>query len=183
MRFTSFIAAIGAVVVGVGNIFSSAKAEIVDVYATDTVIEWCVNVEEADGPIKIVAYNDFTKREMALEPGENKGAFENLQEGMPYKLAIMTSGGLGNKTIAETKVKTRLYSSLVTEIKSVSSICTCNIDGCFHFIIDFIDEKGILYDFEATLTIEVRFRRGYSQTADDIGVRSRAYRRQRDVFT
>ncbi|MGN1042646.1 MAG: hypothetical protein ACI4SK_04095, partial [Christensenellales bacterium] len=122
LRFTSFIAAIGAVVVvGVGNIFSSAKAEIVDVYATDTVIEWCVNVEEADGPIKIVAYNDFTKREMALEPGENKGAFENLQEGMPYKLAIMTSGGLGNKTIAETKVKTRLYSSLVTEIKSVSS--------------------------------------------------------------
>lgn len=153
MRIMSFFAAVGAVaVVGVGQLFPTAKAEIVDVYATDSVIEWCVNVEKADGPVKIVAYNDFTEREITLRAGENKGTFENLQEGMPYKLAVKTAGSFGEKTIAETAVSTRLYDSLVTEIKSVSSICTCNVDGYFHFIIDFIDEKGILYDFEATLT-------------------------------
>lgn len=152
--FTSIVA-VAVIGVSAGVPAAGAKAEFLEVWATDTSIGYQIAVEESPKPLKIVAYNDFTRREFDLETGENVGFFLDLQPDMRYIVAIQGNFGFGAQTLSETEVKTdKLRPPLVTEWRGITHECTCNIDGYFRFTMDFIDENGIWSDFEATLTDE-----------------------------
>lgn len=139
-RILSLSASMLAVVTAVsGGLFSStsAKADIIDVYATDTEITWSANVESADGSLTIVAYNDFTHRETALIEGVNEGTFSGLQENMQYKIVIYGKATFGKKVLSERKIRTKKSEDMpVSQRWSIPYELTCHLDGYFRFTTD-----------------------------------------------
>lgn len=59
--------------------------------------------------------------------------------------------GVVARTMAERTVRTEAEAP-VTQLLSVSHECTCNVDGLFHFTMEFVDEGRRWSDFSATLT-------------------------------
>lgn len=139
-RILSLSASMLAVVTAVsGGLFSSttARADIIDVYATDTEITWRANVERADGSLTIVAYNDFTHRETDLIEGVNEGTFSELQENMQYKIVIYGKAAFGKKVLSERKIRTKKSEDMpVSQRWSIPYELTCTLDGCFRFTTD-----------------------------------------------
>lgn len=154
LKLTSFLVSATAVAVVGGTAIApmfSPEASITSLSATDTQIAYSVEVEEGAQGLMLVAYNDFTRREVALTEGVNEGTFEGLKPQMRYTVAVEASG-LGG-TLAEERVTTlSAEEAPVTALYAVSHECTCNVDGCFHFTMDFVDGRGIWSDFSATLT-------------------------------
>ena len=132
---------------------NAAEAQIVDLGATDTVISYTVDVKEMSGPLKLVLYNDFSRREAELFAGENSGKFADLQPDMRYTVAIESGTAFGGIALEKREVSTLSPEEVpVTELVSVSHECTCDVDGLFHFEMEFTDENGWWSAFEATLT-------------------------------
>lgn len=132
---------------------NAAEAQIVDLGATDTVISYTVDVKEVSGPLKLVLYNDFSRREAELFAGENSGKFADLQPDMRYTVAIESGTAFGGIALEKREVSTLSPEEVpVTELVSVSHECTCDVDGLFHFEVEFTDENGWWSAFEATLT-------------------------------
>ena len=127
------------------------SASIKETFVTDTSVEYAVFVEEGEG-LNLVLYNDFTRRSVALKKGENSGLFTNLKEEMDYTLAVVGNFGFGEKKIAKTSVKT--LPPLITEWHGLTHECTCDVDGYFHFNMDFVDENGYWTKFRAWLKDE-----------------------------
>ncbi len=153
---TSFaVAAVAVVAVASSGVFApKGSAEIVDVSVTDTQVAYDVTVEQGEN-LSIVLYNDFTKRQTALEQGENSGVFTGLKPGVSYTLAVVTPAAFGSgKTVAERSVKTELLPPPEPQSvwRGVAHVCTCAVDGYFHFTMDFDDPNGYFTDFSATLT-------------------------------
>lgn len=150
MSSAAVLAIVGAAVVpGIG---ASASAAIEEVWVTDTEIAYYVNVEKAVDSLKIVAYNDFTRRESVLEEGGNEGVFTDLKPGMSYTVALVIDGSFGEQKLSQQVVYTKAEQPpLVTEWRGITHECTCNVDGFFHFTMDFVDENYYWTVFTATL--------------------------------
>lgn len=144
-----------AVVIGAAAILprTAADAQIVQVGATDTVVSYTVDVKEASSSLKLVLYNDFTRREAQLSAGENSGNFEGLQPDMRYILAVESDSAFGGAAVETREVRTLSPDEVpVTALSAVEHECTCDVDGLFHFVMEFTDENGWWSQFEATLT-------------------------------
>ena len=126
------------------------KADFVRVEATDTAIYYEIEVPETETGAVLVAENDFTHREAALSPGVNAGVIDGLRPDMRYTLTVRGQGVVA-RTMAERMVRTEAEAP-VTQLLSVSHECTCNVDGLFHFTMEFVDEGRRWSDFSATLT-------------------------------
>lgn len=151
--FTVALAAVATVAVATTAPSSSVSAEISEYAASNTSISYCVEAETGDRPLKIVLYNDFTRREALLTSGSNAGEFTELHEDMEYTVAVVGNFGFGEKNIDERKIRTLRSDEMpVTAFRSITHECTCDVDGFFHFALDFIDENGFWSDFGATLT-------------------------------
>lgn len=137
-------------VVAVTGASVNVSAEIVSLTVTDTVLCCTVNLD-SDTDASLVVYNDFTRREETLENGENVVEVTGLKADVQYTVAVVYAGSFGETTLIEESVRTDKYPPLVTVLYSVESECTCNVDGYFHFTLDFIDENGYWTDFEAWL--------------------------------
>lgn len=153
--FKGFFAVVVTLVVAVVAVSMSVdvSAQFVSLSVTDTSILYNVNFE-GDKDAQLVVCNDFTRREVALEEGENEGEITGLKPNMKYTVAVVCKSGFVEKTVVEQSVRTDKYaaSALVSEFYSIEHICTCNVDGCFHFTLGFIDENGWWSDFSASLT-------------------------------
>lgn len=152
---TSFAAvAVVAVAVSASGMFADkVSAEIVDVAVTDTAVDYSVNVGEGDG-LSVVLYNDFTRREAELAEGENTGVFTGLKPGVSYTLAVVGPAAFGSeRTVVKRNVKTDILPPVapVSVWYGVTHGCTCSVDGCFHFTMDFDDPNGYFTDFSAKL--------------------------------
>lgn len=152
-RIGTFILGItAAATIGVSAILParSADAQIIELKATDTQITYRVSVSDTD--LRLVVYNDFTRREAELSEGENEGKIEGLQPDMRYTVAVQADYGFGDTSVTEQKIRTLTpEEASVTAMNSVTHECTCNVDGYFHFTMDFVDENGWWSQFEATL--------------------------------
>ena len=129
-----------------GLTFISVKNVIPDPEVITVEVE-----EDAEGLI-IVASNDFTRREASLSGGTNTGSFEGLKPNMSYKITVEQTSAFGGSIAEESVTTLTAEEAPVTALYSVTSECTCNIDGCFHFTMELVDEKGIWSEYEATLT-------------------------------
>lgn len=148
-----FVAVAAVAVVGVVSVSASAdiSAEFVSLEATESAISYTVEVE-GDTDTELVVYNDFTRRTVTLSNGENVGEVTGLVSDMKYTVAVVYDGTFGEKTVIETSIRTDKYAAPVTELYSVEHVCTCNVDGYFHFTLDFSDENGYWSEFAASLT-------------------------------
>lgn len=157
-RITTFLTSATAIAVlgaAVTVPKTSASAEIAEVWATDTQIGYVVNVEEFTDSLKLVVYNDFTRRECELSEGENEGSVEGLKPQMKYTIAVVTHGAFGEQSVSEKTVYTQKeLPPKVTEWRGVTHECTCDVDGYFHFTMDFVDELEIWTVFYAVLIDE-----------------------------
>lgn len=146
----------GAAVVTVsGFVLAPATAPEVSftsLRATDTRIDYTVEVEEDAEGLIIVASNDFTRREASLSGGTNTGSFEGLKPNMSYKITVEQTSAFGGSIAEESVTTLTAEEAPVTALYSVTSECTCNVDGNFRFTMELVDEKGIWSEFEATLT-------------------------------
>lgn len=137
LKLTSFLVSATAVAVVGGTAIApmfSPEASITSLSATDTQIVYSVEVEEGAHGLMLVAYNDFTRREVALTEGVNEGTFEGLKPQMRYTVAVEASG-LGG-TLAEERVTTlSAEEAPVTALYAVSHECTCNVDGMTGIVI------------------------------------------------
>ncbi len=151
---TSAVAVAAVAVVNVGGFMSvDASASIVEYGGEYDRIFYHIEVV-GEGSVKAVLYNDFTERTVELNEGEHAGSFESLKPGLKYTLAVVQEGAFGDKTLIEKVVYTSKVPTYVpkTEWYGVSHECTCNVDGRFHFTMEFVDELGYYSDFKATLT-------------------------------
>ncbi len=99
---TGFLAATMTVTAGAAAIVDKPKAtaEILEYGADYSVAFYHVRVEGQD-ELTLILYNDFTYREVALEEGENPGAFETLQPGLKYTMAVVKKQTFGQATLDE----------------------------------------------------------------------------------
>ena len=124
--------------------------EIVE--ASENNVFYAVDVGDIDN-LEIKIYNDGYEYIVKAEPGMNEGVFEELESDTEYKLAVCDKG----KVVDEVKVKTYEYvESFATAIEdiTVDYECKCNVDGYFHFKINYEDNYGAYYNFEAYLMDE-----------------------------
>lgn len=133
----------------------NVNAEFLSLAATDEAVSYTVNVE-GDKQSELVLYNDFTRREVTLSSGENTGEISGLKPNMKYTVAVVYQSAVGEMTVVKDSVRTEEKRAAaapvpVSAFYSVSHECTCNVDGYFHFTLDFIDENGYWSDFKATL--------------------------------
>lgn len=145
----------GAAVMTVsGFVLAPAAPEVsfTSLRATDTRIDYTVEVEEDAEGLIIVASNDFTRREASLSGGTNTGSFEGLKPNMSYKITVEQTSAFGGSIAEESVTTLTAEEAPVTMLCSVTSECTCNVDGNFRFTMELVDEKGIWSEFEATLT-------------------------------
>ncbi len=152
------LAAVFAVTVAAVAVTSAAnapkgEAAIGSASVTDTTVSYLVEVTEGED-LRVVLYNDFTRREAPLLPGSNEGVFSDLQPAMQYTLAVLGEGAFGETELAARAVRTDALPTAPPALGfyGVWSECTCAIDGCFHFKLDFEDEGGVWTAFSATLT-------------------------------
>lgn len=117
---------------------------------TDTVVRYEV-VVDGEAELSVVLYNDFTRRSAALEDGVNRGEFTGLKPNVQYTVAVVCKAAFGERTLSERRVVTSALPA-VTEWRGISHECTCNVDGYFHFKMDFVDKNNYWSDFTATLT-------------------------------
>ncbi len=150
---TSVVAAVSVLVIAAagGLLPSRARAAIVSAGSTDTAISFDVEVEEDAGELSAVLYNDFTRRVFPLTEGSNSLTAGDLTPGMRYTVAVVRPSALGDLTVDERAVETSLTPP-VTQWLGIEHECTCNVDGYFHFTMDFRDENDRWSDFRATLT-------------------------------
>lgn len=150
---TCVVAAASVVVIAAagGLLPSRAQAAIVSSGSTDTAISFDVNVEEDAGELSAVVYNDFTRRVFPLAEGSNSLTAGDLTPGMRYTVAVVKPSALGEMTVDQRTVETSATPP-VTEWLGIEHECTCNVDGYFHFTMDFRDENNWWSDFRATLT-------------------------------
>lgn len=157
-RITTFLTSAAAIAVlgaAVAVPSTSAKAEIAEVWATDTEIGYVVNVEKFTDSLKLVVYNDFTRRECELSEGDNEGSVEGLKPQMKYTVAVVTHGAFGEQAVSEKTIYTqKMLPPKITEWRGITYECTCDVDGYFHFTMDFVDELGIWKVFYAALIDE-----------------------------
>ncbi len=149
-----FVATIAVVSVAAFSAFNAdVEADITALSVTDTRISYTVNVD-SDEAVELVVYNDFTRRNVSLLKGENEGEVTDLKPNVKYTVALVCKTFLSERTLEERSVLTDKTPSAspVTELYSVESECKCNVDGYFHFKLNFIDENNYWSDFEATLT-------------------------------
>lgn len=157
---SSFAAVAMVAATAVGGILpsSSAFAEIVEYWSTDTQILYQLSFEGVEDELIITVKNDFTKRETVitgedLVEGSYFGICEGLKPNVEYKVFVQTSATFGRKTLVEQKVRTmRTEDMPKTEFYGVSYECKYETDGASYFTIDFIDENYNWYNFIATLT-------------------------------
>lgn len=150
-----FFAVTVTVAVAVIAVSASAdvNAEFLSLSVTDTALSYAVNYE-GDRNAELVVYNDFTRRKVALKNGENEGEVSGLKSDMKYTVAIVYQSGLGEKSVIEQMVRTDKYAARKTELYAVEHECKCNVDGYFHFRLDFIDENARWTQFAAFLEDE-----------------------------
>lgn len=146
------VAVVASVAVVAVSASADISAEFVSLSVTESSVSYAVNFQ-GDREAELIVYNDFTRRRVALENGENAGEFTGLKSDMKYTVAVVYRGSFGEKTVTEQSVRTDKYPAPapVTEIYSVEHECTCNIDGYFHFTLHFIDENAYWTEFEASL--------------------------------
>lgn len=163
-----FLGVAGAAVLTVAVILPAhgPKAEIALVDVTDTSISYEIEVPETEMKVTLIAENDFTRREEVLLPGTNSGTIEGLRPDMTYTLKVVGKNGVLSLSMAEQSVRTD-KDPPVTEFLSVTHECTCNVDGLFHFTMDFVDENAWWSQFEATLT-DVRGNVGVCSFLEDV---------------
>ncbi len=142
----------GAAVVTVAVVLPAnvPKAQT-DIRYTDTAIYYTIEVPQTDMQVTLVAENDFTRREQPLVPGSNEGVIEGLKPGMQYTVKVEGKLGPITLSLSEETVRTQTEAPK-TQLFGVTHECTCNVDGLFHFTVDYIDEAGRWSDFEASLT-------------------------------
>lgn len=152
LSFITAMAAAGVVTVTAVSGTASIGASIEALAPYDTYISYYAVVEETDAPLSVVLYNDFTERQEPIEAGGYEGVFENLQPDMSYRLKIVAGTSLGDQTLYQTTVRTQPPIPLpVTQWNGVTHECTCDVDGYFHFTMDFVDENYYWWGFQATL--------------------------------
>lgn len=156
------VAAVAVVTVSASTLFvKDVTAEIISLSATDTSISYTVNVG-GDDALELVVKNDFTHRVEELTNGENTGEVGGLKPNMQYTVAVVYQSAAGERTVAEDVVRTEKYAVAepLSAFYSIKHGCTCNVDGYFHFTLDFTDENGYWTDFAASL------KDGYGNTSD-----------------
>lgn len=130
-----------------------------------------IDIGESTEDLTIKLYNDNYEYEVIGYSGFNSGEFMELEAETSYKLAVCGEERYGNDVIKEIEVKTKKqHDVIVTDIGDikVSYECKCNIDGCFHIKLDFIDTEYTYYEFKAYLSddkgneIEYFFLDGYT---------------------
>lgn len=154
-KFQTLMLGVSAVaVVGVGSIISTpTTANIINLEATNTTINYEVDVCDNDEDLVLILANDFTNRVIELEDGLNKGVISNLKENMYYTFSIISNDSLTKKELVKQDIRTLKAEEVKhTILYSVEHVCKCNIDGCFYFKMDFVDENNYWSNFEATLT-------------------------------
>jgi len=169
LKSTSFlVAAVAAVTIISPNILSGDATSVTfqEMVIKDTSVGYFIVFDNWSGKdYDVVLYNDFTKRTVTV----NKETFtqysadgteseivtqfyneeKDLKSGMTYTLAVKS----GYKTIAETSFRTlRADEMPVTKLNGVTAKCACEMDGTFHFTMDFEDGNDWWHDFVATLT-------------------------------
>lgn len=143
-----------AAVVGVGSVIATptSTASLIKLESTDTTISYEVDTNFEDENLILVLENDFTNRTIELKNGLNEGVFSGLSSDMYYTFEIRTTDSLIDKEILKTEIRIlRKEKIKETIFYSVEYECKCNIDGCFHFKMDFIDENNYYSNFKATL--------------------------------
>ena len=124
--------------------------EIVE--ASENNVFYAVDVGDIDN-LEIKIYNDGYEYTVKAEPGMNEGVFEELESNTEYKLAVCDKG----KVVDEVPVKTweyiEPYATAIEDI-TIDYECKCNVDGYFHFKINYEDNYGAYYNFEAYLIDE-----------------------------
>lgn len=145
------VVAIGAVMIL--NQEAAAKKEDYNisfnsVEVSENMIWYGIDVGDVED-LKIRIYNDGYVYEVEASSGENYGEFFDLEPDTEYKLAVCDED-----VIKEIKVKTaaphRVFTTPLEDI-TVTYECKCNVDGCFHFKINFEDTEYVYYNFEAYL--------------------------------
>lgn len=161
MSIASSFAAVAVVAAtAIGGVLpsSSAVAEIVEYWTTDTQVFYQLDFEGVEDELIITVENDFTKRETVITgeellEGSYFGICEDLKPNVEYKVLVQTSATFGKKTIAEQKVRTlRVEDMPKTEFYGVNYECKYETDGAAYFTMDFIDENYNWFNFMATLT-------------------------------
>ncbi len=162
------VAVVAAVTVTSAVTTNNVSAEFVSLAATDAAVSYTVNVK-GDTDAELVVFNDFTRREVALENGENTGEVSGLKPNMKYTVAVVYQSAVGERTVIQDSVYTEKYAVAepLSAFYSISHECTCNIDGYFHFTVDFTDENGYWSDFTASLEDEYG-NTSYCAFTDDI---------------
>ncbi len=132
---------------GINKTDYNINFEIVE--ASDNNVFYAVDVGESDN-LEIKIYNDGYEYTVKAVAGMNEGLFEDLESNTEYMLAVCDNG----EVVEEVSFKTQEYiEDFATDIKDivVDYECQCNVDGTFHFKINYVDNYGAYYGFEAYL--------------------------------
>lgn len=144
------IVAIGAVMIlnQEANANEDYNISFNSVEASENMIWYNIDVGDLDD-LTIKLYNDGYEYEVSATSGENFGEFFELEADTEYNLAVCDE-----KVLKEIKVKTLApHEVIVTDIEDIKVTyeCKCNVDGCFHFKIEYEDTEYTYYGFEAYL--------------------------------
>ena len=85
--------AVSTGVVGTALIPTAADVRFEELGATENGVQYSIFVEDITKPLILVLQNDFTKREVVLEEGDNFGEFVGLASNMQYVLSVRYAEG------------------------------------------------------------------------------------------
>lgn len=154
------VAAVATVAVAVPAMSTDSKdleVQFQETYVTDTSVSYNLYINDPSlADLDLILRNDFTTRRVDIQSEEISGTFENLVPKMEYIMQIVMPGSFGSeKVIASMNVKTLSEEDYRTaRFNAVDAECRCNVDGYFHFTMDFVDNLNVFKNFKAYIEDE-----------------------------
>lgn len=140
-------------VVGTALVSPAADVRFEELGATENGVQYSIFVEDITKPLILVLQNDFTKRQVTLEEGENFGEFTGLASNMQYVLTVRYADGLQTE-IARKNVRTLQEEEIQLGVSSVEYSAAENAQGKFSFTPYYQDPNGVWTEMYALLTDE-----------------------------
>ena len=140
-------------ILGVDLTGTRPAVNFIEYGASEGMVYYNIEIGEADN-LSIRLYNDKYTYENEAFSGENFGEFYEIEDGETYMLAVCGDPVYGNDVISEVEVYlpkrfSEEVEDILTPIDEIEVVyeCMCNIDGCFHFKIEYVDTMYRYYDF------------------------------------